>query len=292
MRIFFTGGTGVIGRPTVAALSAAGHEITVLTRDPAAHAHMGALHRVRLEEGSVTRSGPWQRALAGADVVVHFGGEPLLSQSLTDGRVADLAASRTAGLQELLRALGEAPRLPSGLVIASSVSIYGTAGQDAAESAPVGEDALARLFRVAEAIVDYVPKDLPVTRLRFAQVISRRARLLAATKAEQLPAPDDTPLSWVHVADAVAVARRAIEERYAFPINVCSPVPTTVAELHRVLGLAPKKRGLFGRGKSLEPAEPVVVLSGQRARPANLESLGMTMRHQQLAAAVADARRA
>jgi NAD dependent epimerase/dehydratase family enzyme len=291
MRIFFTGGTGVIGRPVVAALSAAGHEVTVLTRNPAAHANMGALHRVRLEQGSVTRSGPWQGALADADVVVHFGGEPLLAQPLTPGRVADLTASRTEGLKELLRALGEAPRLPSALVIASSVSIYGAAGRVTDETAPAGEDALAKLFRVSEAIVEYVPKELPVTRLRFGQVISRRARLLGALQANQLPPPDDTPWSWVHVADAVAVARRAIEAGYGFPINVCSPVSSTVAELHRVLGIAEQKRGLFGRKKPAEPAAPVVLLTGQRARPANVESLGMTMRHQQLAAAVADARR-
>ena len=36
MRVFVAGGTGAIGRPLVAALLAAGHEVTALARAPSA----------------------------------------------------------------------------------------------------------------------------------------------------------------------------------------------------------------------------------------------------------------
>ena len=42
MRMIVTGGTGMIGRPLSTALAAAGHEVIVLTRNPATKAGMPA----------------------------------------------------------------------------------------------------------------------------------------------------------------------------------------------------------------------------------------------------------
>ena len=57
------------------------------------------------------------------------------------------------------------------------------------------------------------------------------------------------------------------------------------------LGIEAPKRGLFGRKASKgDTSALVVLLTGQRARPANVAALGLTMRFQTLAAAVQDCR--
>ncbi|QHC57579.1 NAD(P)-dependent oxidoreductase [Rathayibacter sp. VKM Ac-2760] len=66
-RILVTGGSGLIGRPTVAALQAAGAVVTVLDR-AAAEAD------VRSIVGDVTDPAVLAEAVAGQDAVVHLGG--------------------------------------------------------------------------------------------------------------------------------------------------------------------------------------------------------------------------
>jgi NAD dependent epimerase/dehydratase family enzyme len=296
MRVFFTGGTGIFGRPLVAALSQAGHDVTVLTRNARAHEAMGTMHRVVLEQGDLTRSGAWQRAIDGADVVVHFGGTSLVGQPLTPQRVSELSAARKAGAIELFRGFSEARKRPRALVLTSGVGIYGEVTDLLDERWPLGSGAIAQLFRVSEAITVDMPQDVTVTRLRLGQVISRRAPLVSVTDAQRLPPPDDTPFSWVHVHDAVAVAKRVIEQPYRGALNVCAPKPTDVAGVYRALGAEAPKRGrlskVFGGSKKEALVAPAVLLTGQRALPTNVEAMGYSFRFEALEAAVRDARNA
>ena len=73
-RICLLGGTGFIGQAIVARLGAAGHEVKVLTRNPAQHRDLKVLPSVRLERADVHDEARLAREFAGHDVVINLVG--------------------------------------------------------------------------------------------------------------------------------------------------------------------------------------------------------------------------
>ena len=67
MRVLITGGTGLVGSHTVAAVERAGHEPRLLVRDPARMPRAGLDHVV----GDVTDGDSVAKALDGCDAVLH-----------------------------------------------------------------------------------------------------------------------------------------------------------------------------------------------------------------------------
>src|SRR5215213_8428441 len=113
MKVAVTGGTGFIGRHVVAALAAAGHEVTVLARAEAEVA--GAARVVR---GDVTDRGIGA-ALAGMDAIVHLAALSDASLSLADPvAYTSVNAFGTLNILEAARANG------AGVVFASSQRVY------------------------------------------------------------------------------------------------------------------------------------------------------------------------
>jgi NADH dehydrogenase len=83
-QIVVLGGTGFVGRRLVQRLVAAGHAVTVLSRDPGAHANRllapgAAIRRVDVHDAAALRA-----AFAGADTVVNLVG--ILNEPGDDGR--------------------------------------------------------------------------------------------------------------------------------------------------------------------------------------------------------------
>lgn len=66
MRILVTGATSLLGRTTVAALLAAGHEVSTLQRGAS------GIHNVREHRGSITDKAVVADAMAGAEGVIHL----------------------------------------------------------------------------------------------------------------------------------------------------------------------------------------------------------------------------
>ena len=90
MRILLPGGSGQIGTLLARHLHAAGHEITVLSRDPAAHAHQP--WRTLAWDGRTP--GPWAAELDRSDAVIHLSGRtvncrytPAHRREIMDSRV-------------------------------------------------------------------------------------------------------------------------------------------------------------------------------------------------------------
>ena len=71
-RVLITGGRGLVGRPTVAALLAAGHQVVSVTRSPRVGAPDVALTEVSV--GDLGATNDWTRLLRGVDAVVHLAG--------------------------------------------------------------------------------------------------------------------------------------------------------------------------------------------------------------------------
>jgi uncharacterized protein YbjT (DUF2867 family) len=113
-RVLVTGGTGVLGRPTVQQLVAAGHDVGVLSRGaspfgptPAGPAGTGPVRVL----GDLVDGRGLTEALAGVDAVVHCATDP------RSARAVDVA-----GTERLVRAANETGRRPH-LVFVSIVGV-------------------------------------------------------------------------------------------------------------------------------------------------------------------------
>lgn len=127
MRIFVTGGTGLVGRRVVGRLRDRGDEVVVLSRSPDAANRLPA--GTRVVPGDPTVSGPWQDELAGCDGVVHLAGEPIAGHRWTADFKKLVLDSRVNSTRLIAETLAGSPVRPDGspraLVNASAVGYYG-----------------------------------------------------------------------------------------------------------------------------------------------------------------------
>ena len=263
MRILITGGTGLIGRQLCKALLAEGHELTVLSRNPAS---------VPLKCGAGVHAlaslAEWQPGQT-FDAVINLAGEPIVDKSWTAKRKQALWASRVTLTEELVRRIAAANHRPAVLLSGSAVGYYGNRGDVMLdEAAEVGENFAAQLCkawedaaRVAESV------GVRVCLLRTAPVLSNDGGLLG----RMLPAfrlglgarlgDGKQWMSWVHMQDYVAMVLRLLHDPHAAgPYNMAAPQPVTNAEFTATLAAALHRPALF-----VAPAPLLKLGMGERA---------------------------
>jgi len=165
VKVFVTGGTGLVGRHVIAALRARGDEVRALARNEPAAADLARLgaEPVRGDLSDEARLGD---QLAGCDAVVHAA-----AIVLAGGRWPAWHEANVLGTERVARS---AARHGARLVHVSSVAVYGrqqaldpgAAGLDETfdlEGAPTPRDLYARSKREAEVAVWRVARE---TRLR------------------------------------------------------------------------------------------------------------------------------
>lgn len=299
MRVTVTGATGRIGAALVAALTARGDEVTVLSRSPdRARAALGGVDAVAwdLDDGPAPAA-----ALAGRDGVVHLAGEDV-AQRWTDEARRRIRESRVRGTRHLVDGLGVAEPRPRVLVSASAAGWYGPHGDELlAEDAPAGTDFLADVCREWEAEAARARElGLRVVTVRTGVVLDRDGGALN----RMLPffrlglggpvAGGRQYLPWIHLDDVVGIYLAALDgDAWSGPVNATAPEPVTNAAFSRALGRALHRpafapvpglavRTLFG-----DMAE--MVTEGQRAVPRRPLELGYEFRHPELGEALRSA---
>jgi dTDP-L-rhamnose 4-epimerase len=126
-RVLITGGAGFIGSHAANALLAAGYEVRVLDNlSPQVHGternRPSYLNRnAELVIGDITDPVAIDRALRGADKVLHLASSVGVGQSMYD--IASYVSTNELGTAILLEAISKRP--VARLVVASSMSIYG-----------------------------------------------------------------------------------------------------------------------------------------------------------------------
>jgi uncharacterized protein len=286
MRVVVTGGTGPFGKALVPALASRDHETTVITRTPSRGGAFQMLPRVFVEAWG--KGG--EQKIGAADAVIHLAAPSFLEEAAAPQRQRGLRKARLLSLQDVVRAVKQAPTPPRVLLVASSVAYYGARPDPVDERAPAGEDFLAEMFAAVEAEVLALRSRTRVIPLRFGQLIAPGGALPTASSPSALPPPSSMPFSFIHVADAASLVVRAMTSSHDGPLNVVA-TSTTVAGLHRALALPPAATGL--RKFLTRPAEvkPVPVLAGQAARSSYAQSLDFYPQYPSIDATIKACRR-
>jgi hypothetical protein len=303
MHVVIAGGTGLIGTALGRSLITDGHRVTVLGRDPG---RARVAPGVALRRWDARSAEGWVDVVEGADAFVNLAGESLagtgpLPARWTPAQKQRIRDSRLHAGRAVLEAFQAASSRPGVLVQASGVGYYGPLEDAVAtEQTPAGSDFLARLA------ADWEASTAAVETLGVRRVVARTGVVLAMAGGAlpRLVLPyrlfAGGPLGsgrqwvpWIHLADEVAAIRFLIGEAAARgPFNLTAPGATTNAELGRTLGR------VLGR-PSLLPAPAFalrtllgevadLVLTGQRAVPAQLEAAGFRFRFPELEPALRD----
>ena len=297
-RIVVVGATGRIGRPLCEDLIAAGHAVTVVSRDPGRAARLvpRAAGYITWQPGSAEFRGH----LEAADAVVYLAGAPLF-----DGRrhrQADVEAesrARVAALGQLAAALGD--RRPATLVAASSVGLYGYSGRSDApvdESSAAGTDWWGRdSAAIEEAARAVAAPGMRIVLLRTGYVLTpdSLAGQVAQFRRHLGGWVGDgrgwTP--WIHVADEIGIIRLALEHQdVAGPLNLTAPAPVPGRDFARALG------HVLGERAWLPVPSPLVrmglgavtdiLVRGKRVVPARATEAGYQFRFPEVEAALRD----
>src|SRR5262245_54067390 len=132
MRVFVTGGTGLIGARLVRRLRERGDEVVVLSRRGSAWERVGPA--VAVVTGDPTRPGDWQAQAAASDAVVNLAGANLFERRWNADFKAQIRDSRVRATAAVVEALKRQPVRADGspkvLVNASAVGYYGPHGDE------------------------------------------------------------------------------------------------------------------------------------------------------------------
>jgi uncharacterized protein (TIGR01777 family) len=300
MRIFLTGGTGLIGSHLVPALLERGDEVVILTRN-------AARARRRLPAGEFIEGNPtipnesWQWNLGTCDAVINLAGESLAAGLWWTSSVRQrLRQSRLATTRNVAEAMHASERTRL-LVSASAVGYYGDRGSEALdESTQPGQGFLARLTREWESTA-------LLAEGKRTRVVLLRTGIVLASDGGVLPLMQKTfrfglggvlgdgrqYFPWIHITDHVRVILLALDQAdLAGPVNAVVPDPPTqqtfVRSLAGVMGKpavlrmpAFLLRGLLGQKSEM-------VLSSQRVVPRALRARGFRFRYPDLTGALED----
>ncbi|KGQ71111.1 epimerase [Chelonobacter oris] len=237
MKLFITGGTGLVGQPLTRALLAQGHELTLLTRNP---------ERARSRfKGLDIDFVPTLNSYSNFDhydAVINLAGEPIFDNAWTDEQKKRLIDSRVKITERLTELINAGKNPPHSFISGSAVGYYGDNGESAvSEENPKGSQFPARLCAAWEHAARQA--DSRTCLIRTANVLSTRGGALT----KMLPlykcglggklGSGKQYWAWIHLHDMVA----AIEFLLNHPtcegaFNFCSPNPVRNREFNRTLG--------------------------------------------------------
>jgi uncharacterized protein (TIGR01777 family) len=285
MRIIITGGTGLIGRPLSAALLNEGHEVIILSRNPANR--QGIPAGVRLERWDGQTAAGWGALADGAGAIINLAGESIADGRWSEERKQRILQSRLNAGKAVMQAIEQAQTKPGVLLQASAVGYYGPRGDEIiTEESNPGDDFLAHVCAAWEAstaaAVDHGVRR-PV--LRTGIVLSNEGgafpKLLLPFRffAGGPVGSGKQWYPWIHIDDEIAAMRFLLNHPSATgPFNLAAPEPMTNKALATTIGKVMGRPALFPAPsfaiKLAFGEMATVVLDGQRAIPKRLQELG------------------
>ncbi|MFG2603240.1 TIGR01777 family oxidoreductase [Streptomyces sp. NPDC048514] len=305
MKVVLAGGTGQVGTILERALTAAGHEVTVLTRRPVRRCDVGW--------DGVTL-GPWAEAVDGCDVVVNLAGRSV-SCRYTAENLQAMMDSRVDSTRLIGKAIAGAARPPRVWLQMSTATIYAhrfDAPHDEATGVLGGSETgvpdywaysveIARNWERAQA--DAGTLATRKVALRSAMVMSPDRGgvfdvLLRLTRLG-LGGPvagGAQYVSWIHAEDFVrAVEFLIARDDFEGPVNLSSPDPLPQRDFMRTLRRAwgvpvglPATRWMAELGAYALRSDTELLLKSRRVMPGRLSAAGFDFAHPEWEGAAED----
>jgi hypothetical protein len=299
MRVFITGGTGLVGSRLAARLIERGDTAVVLSRNRSAGAQFGA--GAELVEGDPTTTGAWQQAIDGCDAVVNLAGENIFARRWNDEFKARIQDSRVNSTRQVVAAIARAGRKPAVLVNASAIGYYGPRGdEEITETAAAGDDFLAHACVAWEAAArEMMASEVRTAILRIGVVLATNGGALA-----QMLTPFKLGVGgpvgngrqwmpWIHIDDLASLFLFAIDNHDVSDVlNATAPEPVTNREFSKALGRALGRPAIFPvpvfmlRFRFGQVAD--VISTGARVLPSRAIGFGFTFRFSRIDDALVD----
>ncbi|ANS63373.1 NAD-dependent epimerase/dehydratase [Streptomyces lincolnensis] len=305
MKIVIPGGTGQVGAILNRALTAAGHEVVVLTRRP---------RREREIAWDGRSLGPWAAELDGSDVVINLAGRSV-SCRYTQANLKAMMDSRVRSTEVVGEAVASAARPPRIWLQMSTATVYThrfDASNDEITGVVGGEEPgvpdywaysveIARNWERAQERAD-TPHTRKVA-LRSAMVmspdrdgvfdvLSRLARLGLGGPV----AGGAQYVSWIHDRDFVRAVEFLIDhEELTGPVNLAAPTPVPQRAFMRALRSAwgvpvglPATKWMAKIGALALRSDTELLLKSRRVVPRRLLDAGFVFDHAAWPEAAAD----
>ena len=288
MRVFITGGTGLIGSKISAALIARGDKPVIVTRNALSAAKkMG--NEPDFVEANPKHSGEWMKEIDGCDAVINLAGENLFAHRWNSIFKTELRNSRIFVTENLVNGINQATEKPKMFISTSAIGFYGDV-----PSGELGEDSSAGNDFVAKLVSDWesIASELDDAEVRTAILRVGVVLALESGALKQMLPPFKAGvggrvgtgkqwMSWIHVDDLVKLYLTVLDERrYSGIINATAPVPVTNQQFSNSLAKALHRPCFFPVPKFAlgllygEAAE--IITGGQRVIPRRARNLGFT----------------
>jgi uncharacterized protein (TIGR01777 family) len=309
MRVFITGGTGLIGRHLVRRLVERGDEPIILSRRADEVRRDPSLRSLRIVQGDPTVADGWTAALDGTDAVVNLVGHNIFGDRWNAQVKRKIRDSRVYGTENLVAAIAKAKNPPRVLAQGSAVGYYGIRDdEELTEDGPSGSDFMAVVCREwEEAAHPAETLGVRVARVRTGIVLARGEGALGVMTplfkfglgapiggSGSLLAPGlgKQWMSWIHIDDIVGLYLFALDKpEVQGPINGTAPHPVRNAEFAKILA-----RVLWRFALPIGPPELLlkvilgdvahVITTGQKVLPAKALALGYSFRYPDLEGAL------
>jgi len=298
MKILITGSTGLVGTALTQNLQRAGHTVCRLIRPGASSQTIGNSQAFDVNWNPAT--GELGGAAVGADAVVNLAGASIADGRWTRQRKQLLRSSRVDTTRALVQALAKMSARPRVLVSASATGIYGNRGDETlTEASQPGTDFLSEIAKEWESeALKAEALGIRLVRARFGVILAKHGGALP-----QMIRPFQFGiggkigtgkqwLSWITLDDTVAILRSALENaNITGPLNVVSPEPVTNAQFAKALAATLHRPAIFPAPAfalrlALGEMADALLLSSQRAVPAQLQKLNYQFLHPDLANAL------
>ena len=309
MRVFITGGTGLIGKQLVRKLVERGDQPVILSRRSDLVRRDPAMRGYNFVQGDPSARGVWESELDGCDAVVNLVGHNVFADRWNAEVKRKIRDSRVYSTENVVAALGQARSRPRVLVQGSAIGYYGIHGdEELTEESPSGSDFMAVVCREwEEAAHPAEALGVRVAPIRTGVVLARGEgalgvmtpifRMGGATPVGNggsllKPATGRQWMSWIHIDDIVGLLLMALDrDEAAGPINGTAPHPVRNAEFSRTLA------GVLHRPFiPIGPPDPVlgvmlgpvaqVITTGQKVLPTRAQALGYHFQHPELPGAL------
>lgn len=295
MRIFITGGTGLIGSELIRTLHSKGHRITILTRDvKKAEAKLGTMVDFCSSLDNL-------ESLDEYEAVINLAGESIAGGRWTKKRKLLMENSRWIITRKLTELIKKSKTAPHTFISGSAIGYYGSQGDKLITENSRPEDGFT--YRLCSRWESFAKEaESPKTRvclLRTGIVLSARGGMLSVMALPfklglgSIIGTGQQYISWIHIYDMVngiVFLLENISAKGAF--NLTSPEPVDNETFSKILAKSlhrpcwfriPAKLISFVMGEASN-----LILEGQKAVPQRLFEAGYNFEYTDLRETMTD----